>query len=101
MSADNWAVCPKCKDAEDKKRDELFTQAENAYGKVVSEKYIEMVENANKYENDAESSPTLREDYEIRITDDGQFCVSYRSICHKCGFKFSFNHKDKVYPETK
>lgn len=56
MSADNWAVCPKCKELNKKKLVE-------SYGKISASEYRVLIETGNKDEH------TLRKDYEIGIYD--------------------------------
>lgn len=86
MSADNWATCPKCKQ-------EVEDKAKNAYGKVSESEYLAIL----KAHNDTQSGlrQDLREDWEIGIYD-GVFEVSYFASCEKCGFEFSYSHKEKV-----
>ena len=60
MSADNWALCPKCQPEE-----------------------------VSEYDY------TLREDYDIGISD-GRLYIDYRGQCSVCGFKKKFKHEEKV-----
>lgn len=86
MSANNFGTCPQCKrEAEDKVKD--------AYGKVSESEYLSLL----KERNDTQSGnrTDLSEDWEIGIYD-GVFEVSYSAVCEKCGFKFSFEHQEKV-----
>jgi len=39
---------------------------------------------------------TLREDYEFYLNDEGEFFVSYKASCDRCGFKYSFKHSEQV-----
>lgn len=95
MSADNWAVCPKCKQDADKEQKEREQKARKAYGKVTAEEYIELRQAAM---NVTELEKTLREDYEMGMDDDGEFWVSYSCDCQTCGFQWSYKHKEKVKP---
>ena len=83
MSADNWAVCPKCKDTKK-------NVAEKAYGKVPQSEYLNILADVAGYEK----AEVLREDYEIGINELGVFYVSYECRCDRCGFKFNFNHTE-------
>lgn len=86
MSADNWAVCPKCKQ-------ELEYKYKNAYGKLPEKEFLDLwVEYQLMLRG---NSATLREDYEAYICN-GVFEVSYYAKCEKCGFEFSYSHKQEV-----
>ena len=88
MSADNWAICPRCLGVDPKKRKVL----KDSYGKIPMEQYLELLED-NK-EDDREKS-TLREDYEIGIWDNN-FMVEYRATCIVCGFTYKYNYKEVI-----
>lgn len=87
MSADNWAICPKCK----AEKDESDEQVKNAYGVVPADEYMYLVElSKKKLEN------TLREDYEIGIYDGNEFYINYTGRCSVCGFEKRFKHTEKL-----
>ena len=92
MSADNWTVCPKCKEKVEQAQAELLDRVETDYGKVVASEYLELVEQSQQ---PIEEQHTLREDWEIGIWK-GEFCVSYRASCEECGFSHEFEHKRSV-----
>jgi len=89
MSADNWAQCPKCEVLEIKRTVALDETIKQAYGRVSSEKYLELLQ---KQQSPEPLGYTLREDYEIGI-HGGEFVVSYGGRCNNCSFEYSFNHK--------
>jgi len=90
MSADNWAVCPKCKTVIFDKRKSEWDKLHADYGKISESKY--RARHADLSMLDREPFPEeLREDYEIGIGQDGKFFVSYRASCTRC--KFSFKHE--------
>lgn len=60
MSADNWMVCPKCR-AKDQARELL-----------------------------GELAQTLREDWDIGMTREGLFEVSYGCACDVCGWRWKY-----------
>jgi ribosome-binding protein aMBF1 (putative translation factor) len=95
MSANNWRVCPKCKAT---RGAELAAESEELakqYGKIKLAEFNRLTnELHDKYKDDLEES--LREDYGLRITEDGTFYVSYRGHCGTCGFTHTFKHEDKV-----
>lgn len=85
MSADNWGVCPKCKETAEK-------NITSAYGKVSEEEYLATLNKRKQIENDL----TLREDYEVGVDIDGEFSVSYSCHCLKCGFKFDYKYSQEL-----
>ena len=98
MSADNWAVCPKCEQLEAKEIASLEKGLSNSYGKIPAAQWREQFDNlASRKRN--ESKQTLREDYEIGIYK-GEFDVTYSASCDVCGFVFTFKHKASPF-ETK
>lgn len=92
MSADNWAICPKCEKMNNKKRQSLASQIKESYGQLSENEDLEMVE---KFKTPTMLEETLREDYKIGIWNN-EFCTSYFASCDKCGFEHSFNHKAKI-----
>ena len=92
MSADRWAVCPKCKEKVEQAHANLLSRVETDYGKVAANEYIELIEQSRQSD---EEERTLREDWEIGIWD-GELIISYRASCEECGFTYEFEHKKKV-----
>ena len=96
MSADNWAVCPKCGGGSNEAAKNARRVANESYGKVPSERWLELEGEAKILEeSNEEPSCKLREDYEIGIFQ-GQFEVSYKGQCENCGFEFRHSFKKKV-----
>ena len=95
MSADNWAVCPKCKIRIDKERDELIQKVSSAYGKIPAEEYLILKSQLNDY---VEYPRELREDYEQGIDEYGEYGVNYRGRCchQECGFVFKYDFSVEV-----
>lgn len=92
MSADNWMVCPVCRKAHDAKAAKALEKATKQYGKVSVGKYDADLRDARNLS--AEELPSeFREDYEIRISADGVFTVSYSGYCRTCDAKFVFKHE--------
>lgn len=83
MGADNWGVCPKCKEIAEK-------NIASAYGKVSEDEYLAILDKNKKVET------SLREDYEIGVDSDGEFSISYSCHCSKCGFKFEYKYSQDV-----
>ena len=95
MSADNWAECPRCRAMRlveiEKRRLNLL----KIYGKVPPEQYVTEMTDLNNF-RDSHLDETLREDYELGITPQGRFYVSYGGGCDKCGLAFTFKHEEAV-----
>jgi|GEM_PF-4133884 len=95
MSADNWALCPRCKERDIERLRTAVEMVKKSYGKVPEEEYMQMKEDLAKADPGNATDPTLREDYEIGIGKDGMFSITFRASC-KCGFRFTFSFKEKV-----
>lgn len=94
MSADNWAICPKCKMSNDGERESLVKKIKDSYANVSFEQYEENVRRLHEYDlQNKNPNCTLREDYEQGIDEDGIYEVRYGCSCNKCGFEFIFTHK--------
>ncbi len=96
MSADNWAICPKCKKIQEKKADENIKMVAAAYGKVPEDEYLKM---KKELLNPPKQEDSLREDYELGIDDEGTFSISYSAYCSECGFKFLFEQTEDTFRE--
>jgi hypothetical protein len=94
MSANNWAICPRCKIDFDKKRAELVASLKASYGKVPADEYL-LLKEATDEECKNEQEQTLREDWGIGTDPDGQFGVSYSAKC-ECGFAFHYEHEEQA-----
>lgn len=94
MSASNWRECPRCKTKALAQRDAARGRAARAYGKVSADKYAKLLALASAEVDVGES---LREDYQIGMSSDGVFYVSYRGECQQagCRFQHTFEHEDK------
>lgn len=98
MSATNWAVCPRCKKNKREKYYNRELEVEAAYGKVPSDKYLEMVK-ALANEPDEDDEETLREDYEMYVgASDGLFVAEYNGECSVCDYHVVFKHREKFAP---
>ena len=93
MGADNWTKCPKCAILANKKTAQVRDNINRNYGKIPQDEYDHLIE---KSKEPIELLDTLREDYEIYMTEDRFFEVEYSAACSKCGFKFEFKHKETV-----
>lgn len=94
MSADNWAICPKCMQKQIEEHEQLKRQVGESYGVVPVEQYLQL---RRKLEIPVKFEYTLREDYEIGVYEDGEFSISYKGYCDKCKFNYEYKHKEQVY----
>jgi len=76
MSADNWAICPRCKAEFDAKLAEL--PFDEPPPKTSFDDY------------------TFREDYELGVVYTGEFYVRYEGRCQVCGLKKVFKHSEQL-----
>ena len=94
MSADNWAVCPRCRVRRQARLSEQKVKLDAAYGAVALAEFDQMRSQYQAAEA-AEVDATLREDYEIWTEEDGMFTVIYSCGCRECGFGFKFRHDEQ------
>lgn len=95
MSADNWGMCPKCVNDQEKWIEEARLKLVTQYGKIPANEYILK---AKELEVCPELKDTLREDFEVYIDAGGSFNVSYTASCQVCGFSFTHRHEQAAYP---
>ena len=105
MSADNWAICPKCY-KEAKKLDEEYAKSvTEKYGKIPLEEFQKL--NAEyqhlKTPHVTKLKETFREDYEMGVGfyENGsygrdKFNVSYKGACEVCNFTVTFKHQEAL-----
>lgn len=88
MSADNWAVCPRCVARAKKTEADQLAKVVATYGKIPVAEFdaaratIKPVRQVD-YE-------TFREDYEIHGASGGVVTVDYSGHCSKCGLGLNF-----------
>jgi hypothetical protein len=86
MSADNWAVCPRCLHQAKVDLEALKAEAREKYGKVT-------ISTVLAEEVDEENYRMFREDYEFYGVETGTLEISYRGECTKCGLKHEYGDK--------
>jgi len=101
MSADNWALCPRCtdqleRDVVDAERAEIA--ADDANNLTAWREAHERTVEARLALHAAKS--TFREDYEIYGADDGTVIVTYGGECQTCGLDLEFRHEHPLYERT-
>lgn len=95
MSADNWAVCPRCNLVASRAADERAAAVTTLYGKVPLEEY-ERARSELLMSMSAERmgvTETFREDWEIYGAETGVVKISYRGSCLTCGLSASHEHE--------
>lgn len=93
MSADRWAICPKCKQTEEQKRDAAIKKAKAKYGKVPEEQYRQEIKKA---EATIHLQSSFREDFEQGMDEDGTYSLTYNGECSKCGFTHTYEFSQNV-----
>jgi hypothetical protein len=96
MSADNWAVCPRCTANKEAEAAKLRSDADAAYGKVGVDEW-KAKDAAAKAAADALplTERTFREDYEVGIYDT-EFGINYSGGCSVCGLSHGFKHEERL-----
>ena len=84
MSADNWTLCPICLEKAATDFKELQKRVETDYGKIPATEYLALVEKA---ENEPDVANSLREDWNIETTPDGDLELDYRCSFSVCGWQ--------------
>jgi len=84
VSADNWAVCPRCTARRLTEVARLQGKADAAYG-VVSVAEFDALRSAAEEMRNQRPEPTFREDYEFYGVEDGILHISYSGGCKVCG----------------
>lgn len=83
MSADNWAICPKCLRRAELRAAAARATVNSAYGTIPVEEWE--ARKAELVDVDPEEHRTFREDYEIYGAETGEITVSYAGRCTECG----------------
>jgi hypothetical protein len=96
MSADNWAVCPRCFDGAQRKADEEKVAVMGTYGTVPVEEFDAAREAL--VEPKPDDFRTFREDYEFYGAETGVVKVNYRGACTVCGLGVELVDSRKFWP---
>src|SRR4051794_29660360 len=94
MSADNWAVCPRCWDNAQRDAAEHKRAVMSLYGQIPVEEFDAKRDTLT--EPDRETYCTFREDYEIGA-DGGEVVASYRGQCTVCALSCEFGHAKRFW----
>jgi hypothetical protein len=96
MSADNWAICPRCLGEAHKANEAERTRVAALYGKVPIEEFD--AARAAIVAVDVKGYYTFREDYEFYGAEDGEIQVRYSGNCSKCGLSAEIKDSKRFYP---
>jgi len=106
MSADNWAVCPKCQHDREKKALDMEEAVVEAYGKVPVGEFDALRAAADQARAEADNAEdhnefrTFREDYEIYGAEGGEILVTYSGGCSNCRTSTKFTYAHPFWPEA-
>lgn len=94
MSADNWALCPRCIARAKKAEAAQLAEVMADYGKIPVAEFdarraaIEPVE--------IQDYQTFREEYDIYNPGGGTVAVSYSGGCNVCGLGLKFENEHQI-----
>lgn len=94
MSADNWAVCPRCMARARKAEADKLAEVMASYGTVPVAEF-DAARAAIKPVRDQDYR-TFREDYEIYGAEGGLVQVSYSGHCDVCGLSLDFKDEHPI-----
>lgn len=100
MSADNWAICPKCLHRARADLVVLAQRAADGYGVLPMAEFDALRAELDKG-LDHEKYRTFREDYELHLDSVGDLNVSYVGSCSECGLKHEFQVVRDVWDARK
>jgi hypothetical protein len=95
VSADNWAICPRCRRRAEAKKAELEEQVRVQYGQILIEDWDALRQEAEK-PLDEMALTTFREDYEFYGVEEGVVFVSYGGSCKTCGLSLSISEQHPI-----
>lgn len=94
MSADGWAVCPRCLKRARVKYQEGLDGVAALLAKLTEEE--RKIVNPSVKAVNSEDYRTFREDYEFYVNDDGEVEVSYSGHCQVCELGIDFEDKRQI-----
>jgi hypothetical protein len=97
VSADNWAICPKCLAKAVAEKEAARKRADDAYGKLPAVEWRKLADEAAR---EIGPNTSLREDYWFSMGEGGQFEAKYRGDCQDCDFVFEFMEKRQAWRPT-
>jgi hypothetical protein len=100
MSADSWAMCPRCTNNDEQEIPAMERKLHESYGKVSFEEYEQMQTTIDECRYERDNNPrraTFREDYEFYGAETGTLQISYSGQCTVCGLKLKFQEERDFY----
>ena len=94
MSADYWAVCPRCLKRARATHTASVQAVMDSYGQVPVAEFD--AARAALIEINPEDYRTFREDYEFHISETGEWSASYGGSCETCGLEHNFSDKQQL-----
>jgi hypothetical protein len=91
VSADNWAICPRCVARWHTEVETEQARVDDLYGLVPVAEFDE-ARLALQAKKATTHEPTFREDYEIYGAEDGEVVATYSGGCAACGLRLEFRH---------
>ncbi len=99
MSANYWAICPRCKNRAIRERSAISDQVREAYGNVPVEEW-EALSNRVRAPLDEETFRTFREDYEFYGAEEGTIIASYGGSCDVCGLSAELHSETPFWDKS-
>lgn len=99
MSADNWTLCPQCSIRIERENNEKMKRLYDQYGIVPLDEWkeLETLTHSSLQLNEL----NFREDYDMGVSKDGTFIVSYRGRCRGCSLSFNYKYSTMINLEEK
>lgn len=95
MSADNWAVCPRCLRRARARHESEERRVQALYGQIPVEEFD--AERASLKPVNEDEYRTFREDYEFWVTaDTGEWFASYSGECSTCHLAHQFTREEPI-----
>lgn len=94
MSANNWAICPRCMRRAYQNADRELSAVMASYGKVSVEEFNRTRDSVKSVRE--EDYRTFREDYEIYGAEIGTVQVGYSGNCGVCDLTLNFNDEHPI-----
>lgn len=98
MSGDSYSSCPRCGIMAGRFASALQEKIDAFYGQVSATQYRLIQKKAKKIENPYKGSTSLREDYEINVSDQGVLTFSYFGCCSTCGYEINGDFRTETDP---
>lgn len=95
MSADHYAICPRCRDEAKADYETRQRRLREAYGAMPVDEYEALSKAAEAF--DEERFRTFREEWEFFDASTGTVKMSYGGECDRCGLSVTFDGEKKFY----